>query len=844
MDESKQQPKYLPVEPFTRRERDILRLLGQHLTSPEIAGELNLALSSVKWYVQQIYGKLGVNSRRQAIVHARELGLLESGEWPDGFPTAVLPPSPQHNLPRQLTRFIGREKDIAQIMVLVEDHALVTLTGSGGVGKTRLALQVAEEILARYPDGVWLAELAPNSDPGLLAQTVAAALGLREEANHPFHETLVDFLRSKQALIVLDNCEQLSEACARLAETLLHACPRVKLLASSRELLGVSGEMPYRVPSLDFPDPRALPDVSALQDYEAVRLFVERAQAALPGFQVTPQNSTAIAQICQRLDGIPLALELAAARLNVLTTEQLIARLDDAFHLLTGGSRTALPRHQTLRAAIDWSYQMLSQSEGLLLRRLSVFSGGWTLEAAEDICKDDALVLDLLSSLVNKSMVIAERKQGAETRYHLLGTVRQYAHEKLIEAGERQELSERYGQYFLQFAETGGHKMWSAEHLEWMCRLNADLDNLRATIQWSYADNRNIETGLRIAVAIGREFIQTTGLYNEARQWLLTGLDAWDPIPDRLLHARALNVLSGLNFMYSISTNDLLLLEESIQICRSIGPAANAELSWALMNLGMTLIILHEDWELETARLLMEEGVAVARQLEPGDHNFLAKAIGTLADLYLRRRIKNYSQIRRLAEENLQLRLQIGDRWSGGQAMWTLADFAEIQGDFEQARSYLEQALALYQEAEDKWGIELTHRNLGRFFLHQGEYPTAITYHQEYLRAWNAMGIRGRVIDGLRRLGVDQTYLGSSTAAPIKEAILSQAAKSLGAAEKLSENERLFATPADQEDYHKAVELLHTQLDPAVFDQAWAEGQVMALDDAVRFALSERSDWG
>ena len=305
---------------------------------------------------------------------------------PAEFPAPVSESRPSHNLPRQFTNFIGREAEISQVKLLLEKHPMVTLTGSGGVGKTRLSIQVAQEILEGYPDGIWLVELASISDPDLVSKAVSSTLGLREDSGRPIQDTLVDFLSNKQALIVLDNCEHLILACVQLVDCLLSACPQLKLLTSSREALGVAGEMPYRVPSMPFPDLRKAPELSQLLHYEAVRLFVERANTVLPGFQLTDKNARAVVQICQRLDGIPLAIELAAARMGVLTTEQLAQRLDDAFRLLTGGSRTALPRQQTLRAAIDWSHQLLSDQEQVLLRRLSVFAGGCTLEAAEAVC--------------------------------------------------------------------------------------------------------------------------------------------------------------------------------------------------------------------------------------------------------------------------------------------------------------------------------------------------------------------------------------------------------------------------------------------------------------------------
>ncbi|MGH2593929.1 MAG: protein kinase domain-containing protein, partial [Anaerolineae bacterium] len=290
---------------------------------------------------------------------------------------------PRHNLPIQLTSFIGREKEMAKIKHLLSDSHLLTLTGPGGTGKTRLALQVAADLLEAFGDGVWLVELASLSDPDLVPQTVAAVLGVREEPNHPLTKALVDYLRPKSLLLILDNCEHLIDACAQLVEALLRACPNVKILASGREALGIAGETTFRVPSLSLPDIRHLPSIEQLTQYESVRLFIDRAIAVRPEFRLTDANAPAIAQICHRLDGVPLAIELAAARVRAMTAEQIAARLDDRFRLLTGGSRTALPRQQTLRALIDWSWDLLSDAERALLRRLSVFLSGWTLEAAE-----------------------------------------------------------------------------------------------------------------------------------------------------------------------------------------------------------------------------------------------------------------------------------------------------------------------------------------------------------------------------------------------------------------------------------------------------------------------------
>ena len=335
-------------------------------------------------------------------------------------------------MPIRLTSFIGREHELAEAKKRLASARLLTLIGPGGTGKTRLSLQIGAELLPTFADGVWLVELAPLADPSLIMQTIASTLGLREQLGMSLNELLIDFLRAKNLLLIIDNCEHLVDACAQLADQLLHACANIKIVASSREALGIGGETVYRVPSLSLPNPDQVTR-EALTQSESAQLFIERAMAANPKFNVSDKNASFVAQICRRLDGIPLALELAAARITVFSVEQIASRLDDRFRLLTGGSRTALPRQQTLRALIDWSYDMLSEEERALLRRLSVFAGGWTFEAADAICsKHD--VMNLLTQLVNKSLVIFD-DEGSEPRYRMLETVRQYARDKLLGDG-------------------------------------------------------------------------------------------------------------------------------------------------------------------------------------------------------------------------------------------------------------------------------------------------------------------------------------------------------------------------------------------------------------------------
>jgi len=375
--------------PFTGH--DPLAVISQHLHTPVVPPRTHnpnipLALDAL---IVQLLSK----QPEERPLSASEVGrILEHLDSSQAAPTPT--ERPRHNLPVQLSRFIGREREIGEVRRLLSKSRLVTLTGPGGCGKTRLALQVVTELGAEYPHGMWLVELAPLSDPALVPQAVASALDVSEQSGRPLLETLSGYLRSKQLLLILDNCDRLIEACAKLAETLLRACSGLKILATSREAIGITGESAWAVPPLSMPDPQHLPPVdvdflSALAQYEAVRLLADRAIAAQPAFALTAQNGPAVAQICYRLDGLPLAIELAAARMKALSVEQIVARLDDRLNLLTVGSRTALPQHQTLRATIDWSYDLLSEKERSLFRRLSVFASDWTLEAAEAVCKDE-----------------------------------------------------------------------------------------------------------------------------------------------------------------------------------------------------------------------------------------------------------------------------------------------------------------------------------------------------------------------------------------------------------------------------------------------------------------------
>lgn len=448
--------------------------------------------------------------------------------------------------------------------------------GAGSSGKTRLAIQAATDLIDAFKDGVWWVELAGLSDGTLIPQAIAKALGVRESTNQPLQETLVNYLRGKQLLLVLDNCEHLVAACARTAEMLLQACPRLTILATSREPLGIGGERVWQVPTLSLPEPQQV--IHLLMQSESVRLFVARAAAVRSDFKLTEQNALTVAHICRRLDGIPLAIELATARINALTVEQIAAHLNDRFELLTTGSRTAMPRHKTLRATIDWSYDLLSEAERVLFRRLSVFAGGWTLEAAETVCTDEgagaslrlapADVLNVLSHLADKSLVIVEQ-HGTQIRYRMLETIREFAREQMQASREVARMRQRHADYFLRLAQGVETKLLSAERMMWVEHLLVEIDNFRAALAWS-EDTQHAEYGMRLSSAL-RWFWWTCGYVTEGRDWLQRALTLAGTHGEARIRAQTLFSLGLLAFhlgQYATSTATLL---DSLALWKELG---------------------------------------------------------------------------------------------------------------------------------------------------------------------------------------------------------------------------------------------------------------------------------
>jgi predicted ATPase/DNA-binding CsgD family transcriptional regulator len=630
------------------------------------------------------------------------------------------------NLTHTLTSFIGRKKELAQVQHLLMQTRLLTLMGVGGCGKTRLAQQIATELGSThsFDDGVWFVELAALNDSLLVPQTVAQTLGVRETFDQPIMASLMDYLADRPLLLVLDNCEHLLNASAQLAEKLLIASPQLQILATSREPLGIPGETTFLVPSLSLPESAHPLLESNLAEYDALALFIERARSVLPTFTPTEQNTAAIIQVCQRLDGIPLAIELAAARVNVLTVEQIATRLDDWFNLLTSRNRTAvLPRHHTLRATIDWSYDLLSEKERILFRRLAVFAGGFTLEAAETICAGNDMeqseILDGLARLVSKSLVVAEILEKPEARYHLLETIRQYALNLLRESGEKNKLRERHLNWYLVRAEESKAQWRGPKQKELFDQLEIEHDNLRAALEWSRLDSGSVEAGLRLGSALWR-FWEIQDHLSEGRQHLADLLALPQSQPHAAARAKALYgagylaMMQGLERDYTVSQS---LMEESLAIAREL--EESQLIANGIYGLGVVARFRGDN---ERAEELLKESLSLFRQL--GDRIGTYISLYNLAEAATSR--DDYKQAQSLHEESLALKRAQGDEWSIANSLLSLATLARLQNNYSRAINLIRESLALFQKIGDTANIAFCLQEFSTIAAIQGHSQLAV----------------------------------------------------------------------------------------------------------------------
>jgi predicted ATPase/class 3 adenylate cyclase len=724
---------------------------------------------------------------------------------PAAFPPLRSLDALPHNLPLQLTSFVGRAQELVEVARLLGTTRLLTLTGPGGTGKTRLAQQAAAEALVpaagqvAFAEGVWLVELAALADPALVPQAVATAVGVREEPGRPLLATLADALRPKRLLLLLDNCEHLLDACARLADALLRACAHLQILATSREALGIAGETAWRVPSLTLPDASGTeypPPLEALTHCEAVRLFIDRAQAARPSFRVTAQNAPAVAQVCQRLDGIPLAIELAAARVRVLPPEQLLTHLEDRFRLLTGGSRTALERHQTLRAAVDWSYHLLTEPEQRLFSRVSVFAGGWTLDAVEAVGADEGIsgeaivgegtaaadVLDLLTHLLDKSLVVEDELDGA-ARYRLLQTLRQYRQQKLAASGAAERIRERHAAYYLAVAEAAAPQLVGADQLPRLARLDREHDNLRAALDWCAASGR-AEPGLRLGVALWR-FWEARGHRTEGRA--------------RLAQLLAL-------------------------------PGAAARSALRASALSAAQVLAHQQGDWAAARELEAESLVISRALrDPAGEARSLYHLGVIA--YME---GDPAAARGPLEEALALQRDLHDRAPMAWSLRFLGMVAFDHGDLPLAEALMEESLALSRAAGERRGIAVSLGGLGRVALEQGRVALAGTRLREGLA----------LLRDLRDGYLIALALASFALEAAAQGRAARAVRLAGAAEALADAIGTPLPPPVTAPVQRWLAPARQALNEEVQAAAWAAGQAMSLEQAVADALEEASGDG
>jgi predicted ATPase/class 3 adenylate cyclase len=725
-------------------------------------------------------------------------------------PLKTLDYSP-HNLPEQLTSFIGREKEVAEIKDLLGSARLVTLTGSGGTGKTRLALQVAVEQIGNFPDGVWLVEFAALQNPTYIVWTVASAFNLREAQGTPLLDTITDFLRTKHLLLVLDNCEHLVEACAELVDHLLHSCSNLKLIATSREALDVDGETIYRVPSL--------------QEMESTQLFVERARKIEPRFQSTERNAAAITQICTRLDGIPLAIELAAARIKLFTPEQIAKRLDDRFKLLSGGSRSALPRQQTLRALIDWSYQSLNEIERRALCRLAVFRGGWSFEAAEAVIGEEQ-AMDGLSGLVNKSLVIVDEHES-EARFNFLETIRQYALEKLQESNDAAEARDRHLNYFFTYGQRAEETRLISQTVTWVQQLEMEHDNFRAALRWALESQP--ETALQLVYVLSN-FWLTKGLMTEGCDWCratIARTDASSHHTDLVIsRTKAYLALAMLSVNHGQHAEAQAAAKHSVELARQL-----EDVIWLVRSLnflGLASAFLGDE---SLAFSSLEEGESLCRKWNYEQE--LAAILQSLAYITLEiRGQRAVEQVQAYLEESLSISQGSVNLNALVMTEGTLAQLAFYKGNFQEARKHADRMLALHEEMGDQLSITGHNSEVAHVLRQSGNLEEARDLYKTTIQEWRDFGHRGAVAHQLECLA----YI-----AKAKEQG-EHAVRLMGAAAALREVSSSPMTPNEQTLYDRELAELRTGLDEPDFAALWAEGRNMTMDQAIAYAVGETSD--
>jgi predicted ATPase/DNA-binding SARP family transcriptional activator len=725
------------------------------------------------------------------------------------------------NLPLPLTSFVGRECELRALIDALKRSRLVTLTGPAGSGKTRLASEAAARLGNAYPDGIWLVDLDGLADPALVVPAIASALGVHDVPGRPLTRTLTDTLRDRRLLLLLDNCEHLIETCAAVAATLLRHCPALRLLATSREPLRVDGEAVWPVPPLNLPDPRHERSLARLRQVEALELFTERARLVSPGFALTESNAAAVVAICRRLEGIPLAIELAATRVRALSVEEIAGRLDDALGLLTAGNRDRPTRQQSLRAAIAWSYDLLHVEEQAVLRRLAVFASGFTVEAAEMVCAGDGVrsgqVLDLLFRLIDKSLIVVEGHSD-DVRYRLLETIRLFSWEQLGQAGEVDRIRERHRDWYLALGEQAEPRLVGTGTRDWMRRLSPEIDNIRVVLHWNI-QRGDRETTLRLAASLW-SFWLLSGRISEGRGWLepLLTEPAIDSIPEST-RARALGAAGHLAQRQGDYRRAIAWSEECLRRARAIGDRWSA--AHALTNL--CLCALYQG-DVERTIDLAHDGLELSR--EAGVMSGVPTSLSSLGLAEYWR--GDLDAAREYLHDAVAAANEIGFTAFSSWLLGHLADVVRAQGDRAAAQRYAEESIALGQEAGDAYGPALGRRELGRLAADAGHLGEAAELIGASLETFRALGYSQRMIECLE----DLAELAVDRGQP------AHAVRLLAAAGHFREAEGCPMPPLRRRAIERATERARAALNPAAFKTAWAVGRAMTLEQAVTSALA------
>jgi predicted ATPase/DNA-binding SARP family transcriptional activator len=756
---------------------------------------------------------------------------------------------PSHNLPLQISSFIGREKEQKAIKKLIARNRLVTLVGTGGIGKTSLAVQMGRNLLKDYPDGVWFIALDALSDPALVPQTVAAIFDIRERSDKAILELLSHALNLKNALLIFDNSEHLLDACAQLITALLQTCPKLNILATSREALGISGEAIYPLPSLSIPE-REKDSLEELGEYEAVRMFAERAALVQSAFVLTNENARTVAEICRKVDGVPLAIELAAARVNILQVGEILQQLEKSFQVLANQSRTSSPRHQTLQASMDWSWGLLDERERGFLQQLSIFAGGWTLEAAQAVCDGD--VLELTSALVKKSLIVVQQtRRGTRYRFHEI--VREYALQKLIEAGNKNTLHTWHLGYFLGLSERAEQELRGPTLVDWMEHLNDERNNLRVALHW--ADQIDVEAGLYLSSRLMR-YWESANL-PEGKRWLENFINKPESRDFPLARAYALNTYSWLLTWLQQFDRAYSVAEESLALFRAAGNRqGEVDVLISLENMYQ-----FKD-EVETAIEIGKQALALAQSL--GDRWRQANAL-----LYLGWNYHDLEQRFEYWEKAIRLYREVGDQITLANLLGLLGQFRVLHGDFEQGEKCVDEALRLWQanRRANVWDNPRVTKSL--IALMKGEYEQAETVLREVMTSAQERGNRmsylwaqlrlGHVllrsgdlteahrllIETARNFGKDGYTIGAVFALEGMAELFAAvgkpeyAARLIGWADLTREKIKDTRPNYEQANVDKVIAACLAKLGEAAFSDAYDEGQKMSLEEAIVYAREE-----